>query len=615
MKEGQCSLADIERETGLNGDDPRAADWQPENLYRGLWSDDPSLSPAAWRHLGRLAADDGWARRLLSDVLEGRTSRDPTASIPALRELLHHAPDLVLNILRGRAGLSPAPPGPSAVATAAIALGREGAKYLEHLLDLSRSRDAALRLAAVEALAEMAEGKCRAAVEGLATLLGDPRGQVRWAAARALGRARGPSCARRAAALLERAARGDDDSAVSGAAFGAAALAAVMPGRAGRILRAVAASGPAGERAAARALWHFPRRHAASVAAACVSSENPETRRLCAPALGRWAGEGNRPAARELSTLSRDPQPEARAAAAEALLPNPEICPEPLARRLCSDRSPLVRSAAAAALAARGDEVSTRLLAALARDRAASVRSAAVRSLGMKGAVSEVRDALSDRDARVRQMALSVFQPSAAADLEKLAQMAEEQHVEVAQAAVAALGQVDAEARESAWRHLVTLVSRPSLCRAAAEAMARLLDSLGLSATDLWARLRALPTAVLWDLARAARGWQVGETARLLARAAAAPERLGELLEDLSVLLFAAGARAAGEVCAWLSRGAEARSEEEIAALSRARPRIARGPARTLVEAAQLVDKAGSRLRPCWRRWRPARPAECSKRW
>ena len=172
-------------------------------LCRAIWADDPTASAAAWRELGRRAAEDGWARRLLFDVIEGKLFLPPDAAVPGLRGLAEVNPEMVLALLRSGSATS--------AHVAATALGRESGRFLPELLGLTHETEVAARLAGVVGLAEAAEaGSCRA-VERLGALVQAPTSVVRRAATEALGRARGGDSAERAAFWLSRAAsRGDE---------------------------------------------------------------------------------------------------------------------------------------------------------------------------------------------------------------------------------------------------------------------------------------------------------------------------------------------------------------------------------------------------------------------
>jgi len=544
--------------------DPPADVWEREAVYRGLWSDDPALSMEAWRQLGRRAGADGWAWRLLSDVLDGRLSVDPAACLPSLREILRHAPDLALGILGERAaeGSASRPPSPAA-AVVAIAIGREGRHGLDRLRQLAQHRDVSLRLAATAGLAELAAQRCEGAVEALAAQLNDPKGEVRWAAASALGRARGRSCAEQAAVCLERAAAGGDDRAAAGAAFGAAALSAVLPARMMQVLREIVGSGPAGRRAVASAMCELPRRRGARLVGICLAEEDAEARRLSVTALARWAKEGSAPAFRELRSLTRDALSPVRAAAAEPLAADAHLCSLSLLRELATDPSSLVRTAVSSSLGQRGKEEAESLLTRLAQDRVPAVRAAAVHSLAELGASEAVRAAARDRHPTVRAAA-GALQARTPTDVELLLSLSGDRHAEVAQEATRALGRSAAEAGREGWERLVVIARQPALARAAAEGIAAALDSADLAAPQLRERLQGLSEHVLWGIARTAESPRAAEAARLLARLADAGEQIGDALGDMSVFLAAAGARRDAELWGWLAGCAEAVSVEDI---------------------------------------------------
>jgi len=572
--------------------------WEPEALYRGLWGRDPELSAEAWKELGRQAAASacparGWAWRLLLEVLEGRLSVDPTAGIPAVRELLHHAPDQILNLLHGR---SPGPPvedrsgGPSgpAATVVAIALGQDGEGWLSELLRIAEDRDVSLRLAGIAGLGEVASSGCLPAVEGLGARLGDPHGQARWAAASALGRARGRACAERAAYWLEQAAAGGDERATSGAAFGAAALWPARHGKAMQVLLKAACSGGAGGRAAAAAMSELPRRSAARLAGICLRAEDGEVRRLCVPALARWAREGSASACRELRSLARDPLPPVRAAAAEAVAQDSDLCPPSLVSELAADRSAVVRASASAALGQRSGEEAEALLRGLARDRVGAVRASAVRSLGRLGRVDLVREATHDRDPMVRAAAAAALQASTPGDVELLVALTRDRRTEVAEEAARALGRAKAALSQQVWEHLLALASRPALSRAAAQGIAAALDATAIPPGELCERLGRLSEHVLREVARAAHNPLVGENARLLAQLHVAGDGLADALGDMSIFLSATGRREEGESFSWLARCAGAGTAEEIAAT------LSCLPSRRSKEIARLAGMARS---------------------
>ncbi len=332
-----------------------------------------------------------------------------------------------------------------------------------------------------------------------------------------------------------------------------------------QVLLKVAGSGGAGGRAAAAAMSELPRRSSVRLAGICLRAGDGEVRLLCVPALARWAGDGSASACRELRSLARDPLPPVRAAAAEAVAQDSDLCPLCLVSELAADRSALVRASASAALGKRGGEEAEALLRGLARDRVGAVRASAVRSLGRLGAVDIVRETAHDRDPMVRAAAAAALQASTPGDVELLSALTRDRRTEVAEEAARALGRGRAALSEQVWEHLLALASQPALSRAAAQGIAAALDATALPSRRLCERLGPLPEHVLREVARAARSPLVGENARLLAQLYVAGDGLADALGDMSIFLSATGRREEGESFSWLARCAGAATAEEIA--------------------------------------------------
>lgn len=99
-------------------------------LCRAAWGEDGAAARASWQELGRRAAREGWARRFLWDVAEGRLRLPPDWAVPGLRQLALRDPEPVLDLLREG--------GESGRGAAAVALGACREAFLDRLNDLAR---------------------------------------------------------------------------------------------------------------------------------------------------------------------------------------------------------------------------------------------------------------------------------------------------------------------------------------------------------------------------------------------------------------------------------------------------------------------------------------------
>ena len=559
---------------------------EPGGLYEGLKGGHQVASDASGRKLGRRAARDGWVRRFLVDVAHGRLSLPAQNAVPALRELARVQRHWVFELLRSR--------NASASLVAAMALGQEGKSFGKDLAIAAKDQDVILRLAGVAGLAEAAARGWVEAVESLGALLDDRDGEVRWAAAAGLGRARGRAGSERALWWLGRALATGEERAVSGAAFGAAAMWPARKRAAASLLLKAAEMGPAGLRAAALAMRKLPRRAAQPVAAKCREDSDPQVRALSAPAIARWASRGNRAALRDLKRLARDPDHRVRAAAAEVMGGSSVSGIGSLPSELSADASSLVRAAAAGALARRDDEEGISLLWNLASDDAAPVRAAAVRALGSIGVEDAARRACGDREPEVRAAAASALAPGSPQDLALLLKLSRDRDSRVVRAAAAGLGRHVRSPSGAAWERLLELAERGPALGAAAEAMAAVLDRDAAAAADslIRARLGTVIADVGDRVARTAGDPRVCELARTVGHVLKGDEDLATALEDMSVAFLAAGDGGKADLWAWCAECAAASSLAAVAAAAQSAPRSDHEGASHLSAASRTVAGA-----------------------
>jgi len=558
----------------------------PEALRRAIGGGEGEAAPAAWEALGRRAACDGWARRLLLDTIHSRLSLRPDDALPALCELARADPEAVLAIFRE--GAEPASQ------VAAGALGRCGGRLLSELLEAARGADAAARLTAMAGLAEAAAGGATEAVEALGQALRDPQAAVRFAAAAGLGRARGAGCRRGAIAHLEGLLEGGDERALAAAAAGAAELASGGSKEAARLLARAAERGTAGRQAVAAALGAAPHGGGAGLARQCARDADPTVRALVARPLARWAAPGSTApgsaAARgELMRLTRDGSDVVRAAAAGALAATRPLWGEGLLGRLAADRSALVRAAVAEGIGAAGAAGAEGTLKQLCGDRAATVRAAAAGALGAADP-GAAREACGDGEPTVRAAGAGALRPETGGEVDLLLGLAQERHGDVARAAARTLCRhAFSPASAAARERILRLGDDPVTEAAATEGLAGALDEEPERAVELLGRWPEgeRRARVLWRVARAARAAAVADLARGLARAAEGGEELGGGLRDAALALAELGREDLARECAWAAGCAEAASLEDIG-----RTVSPPGEAKALVSAARQVGRA-----------------------
>jgi len=541
---------------------------------------------SAGHRLGQEAARRGWARRFLLDIAGGRLALPPHAAVPHLARLAELEPAYVTALLRAEDA--------SVAEMAAVALAQAGSGFEDELVAAAGHSSPSARLAAASGLAERAARGSSRAVDELGARLEDPNGRVRWAAAHALGRARGKASLDRAIFWLDGAVSGAEERVLSGVPFAVVSLWPARPRAARSFLLRAAEAGPAGRRAAAMALRELPRRGVAHLADTCVKDPNPALRALVAPALGQWMKEGSAAARRQLERLAGDGQPTVRAAAAAVLAEYGRLDSDGVVAQLSSDRSALVRAEVAGGLSARGDQEGMNLLARLSDDPAAAVRAAAVRGLTGSPAQEYVRRACLDREPSVRAAAAAVLEPAESEHAELLLSLSHDRDGEVARAAARALGRQASEPGGLIWDRLVELAADWTTAVAAAEGLARVLDRDAAGAADvLWSwPLDQLKPEFLWAIARAAANPWLGDVARTLARALEAREELGDALSDLSIALADVGKDALARACLWMGRGAEAASLADIADAASTAPRGELEPVAQLVAVARAAADA-----------------------
>jgi HEAT repeat protein len=482
-----------------------------------------------------------------------------------------------------------------------MALGKQQGRFREELLALGRHPERTVRLAALAGMEQEAGDGSVWAVDELGRRLTDPNGEMRWAAAAALGQARGAAI-RRALSWLDTALASADQRVLSGAAFGAVALSPVRPAIAARVLLRLAESGPAGRKAVAAALVHLPGRGLARAARLCLADRDPQVRALVVPALGRWAAEGWRWAAPCLPPLTRDRSAAVRAAAAGVLAAHGELAPPALLCRLAADRSPEVRAAVAEALArpgrggvegSRGEEVAD-LLQQLASDRAVMVRAAAIRSLGAVGGHDALLTAGVDREPMVRAAAAASLEPRGVSEVDLLLRLTGDRHAPAALAATRTLCRHMLDLPGPMWEQVVSLASNQATALAAAEGIAAAFDQdpKRLPVVFYWWPLRAATTSVIWQVARCARTPEVAELARCAARALEGGEDLGKALRDLSLALRFVERDDLAEVFSWLGDCADAATPEEVVRQAATCPAGSFDAVSFVVAAAKMMKQA-----------------------
>jgi len=510
----------------------------------------------------------------------------PEAAVPALRVLSTSDLPFLLDLLDK---------GPeTALVPVARALGQEGEAHEAVLVALCQDRDASRQLAGIAGLAEMAAQGSRLAVDRLGALLGDPNGGVRWAAAAALGRARGRASTRGAITWLERAVATGDVRAMAGAAFGAAAISALAPVKATAIMRGAAESGASGRRATAMAMRELPWRVGRRLLRLYTGGSDSEVQRHLVPALVRWTGEGSATAHRQLRRLAESMHPGVRAAVAEALAEGCDAGQADLLRRFAEDPSAMVRAAAAPALARLAGEEGKALLLQLATDRAAVVRTAAVKCLGAIGEQQAVHEACGDKAAQVRAAAASALACEDRYDAELLLRLIKDSDADVVASAARSLGRVHGALAEPIREHLMDLASQPATRLAAAEGMAVAFDRSPRSLADAWFWWPAdrLGAEVLWRIAGVSRVPLVAHAARMLARLLHEGDAPGEALREVVTSPHTLGIAELAPRLEWIASCAEARTPDQIAALAEAAP-----PRRSVVwssleEASRTIRRA-----------------------
>lgn len=615
-----------------------------------MWGSDEAAATAAWRELGRQAQRDraprlghslGYgpepapeceripeaaqsARRFVLDVAQGRLSLPFTSAVPALQQLARAEPELILGLVRDR--------DHTLSMAAAMAVGREGVRFRQQLADLAGSPELALRLAAAAGLAEAAAAGGPWAVEQLTRLLRDPSGEVRWAAAASLGRARGPEAVRRALHWLNWTAASRDTRVVSGAAFGAAALYPAARRASSELLLRLAEGSPEARRAAAAAMRGLPRRAVAKVAQRCLKDQHdPGVRALAAIALGHWADQGNSVARRELLRLASDHSALVRTEVARILAARPGWCDWVVIERMAGDSSPLVRAALAEGLGERAGREHCDLLRQLGNDRAAAVRAAAIRSQGRLGLQRPVHEACTAREPAVRAAAAAALVPSGPADTKLLLSLTHDRQREVVRAAARTLSGHLLRLRGPAWARVLELANDEVTALAAAEGIAAALDNNPKAAPQVLSSLsrltvktlaqevaltrsadllptrygtalaqetrhswqpREATTNLLWQVARAAHTPELADLARAAARVAEGGEELGGALRDLSAALSEVEHAKLAQVCAWLAQCAEASGAQDIGRAASAAPTPLHNSAAYLGAAARSVARA-----------------------
>jgi len=542
---------------------------------------------------------DGWAQRFLLDAASARLSLPAERAVLGFEELARANAGLVLHLLREE---------PAAAGHLAAALGRVGEQGLEALVSLLGSHVDDVRLAGVAGLGEAAAQGSKRAVDKLGACLGDPDPRVRRASAAALGAARGPA-ADAAARWLQRAVEGGDVNAITGAAFGAAALYPARKRAGRRVLLAAAASGPTGLMAAAVAIAQLPRAAGARVANLCTKSRSPAIRGAAAGALARWALAGSHAARRHLDQLLRDDDPLVRAQAAARVAEVPQLADGKTLARLASDRSADVRAAVAEALARRAEPAAAAALWTLAADPAVAVRAAAVRGLGRIGAWETLATACSDAHAPVRAAAAAGLAAAGGGDPALLLQLSRDRDRSVAEAACAALGAVARGPEGAAWDRICEMMGDPGTSRAAGAAAAAALDREPARAASALLRLPGGGTAadVLGEIARAAHAVEVSEVARALVHGMGEGNVLADALGDLAIALDISGAVREADACRWLAASAGACEAACVAAQVDGSVSRAGLPLGHLVRAAQEVRAGLCARRPEQRERRFAR--------
>ena len=500
-------------------------------LRRAVWESDQARSEEAWRALGLQARADGWARRFLLDVAHGRIALPPESCVPALGEWARDDPEYLLLLVRSA--------GASVASVVGAGLGQGGC--WKAVLRLAKDNAVSIRLAATAGLAELAGAGLADAAEQLAAMLEDPLGEVRWAAAVSLGKARGPVGVSTAIAALQRAVEGRDQSTLSGAAFGAAALYPARKREAVGLLRAAAESGPTGRRAvaAALALAGLPWRAVARFAAALAADPDPAVRCAVAGARAGWARDGGARAFGLLTSLAADSEASVRAAAAEGL-----------------------------GAYAQPEALETRRL--LTEDHVGAVRAAAVRALGKLGEREAVRQACRARDPRVRAAACEGVR-----DRELLLALVDDRDANVARAALAALGREADGPCGPVWKRLLQACEVTTLAQAAAAGMAAALDRDPRGAGEMIWRWPVATTGpeLMTTIARRAQHPDVSELARTALHAWTEQES-PEALDDLALALADSGRGDLGKASHWLADGARAENAEEIAARAVGAPKF-----------------------------------------